>query len=98
MKVLKIKNADFINWYFNSGYDDEQESVLMELGRSVAHRLMDGNVTITLQDILDELIDKAIIPLHIVEGFEVVDFNMDIQDGINQGLVSEDFEIDYIIG
>jgi len=96
MKVLKIKNADFINWYFNSGYDDEQESVLLELGRSIAHRLMDGNVTITLQDILDELIDKTIMPLNIVEGFEVVDSNMEIQDGIQYGRISEDFEIELV--
>ena len=33
MKTLKIKTSDFIDWYFNSGSDQEQESTLKSHAR-----------------------------------------------------------------
>ena len=69
MKVLKITEFDFINWYFNSGSDQEQEEMATSLGNRIIDGLLDGAVTITPQDILDEC-NQDIIPLNIVENYD----------------------------
>ena len=69
MEVLKITEFDFINWYFNSGYDQEQEELATSLGHRIIDGLLDGAVTITPQDILDEC-NQDIIPLNIVENYD----------------------------
>lgn len=93
MRKLKIKSEDFIDWYFNSGSDQDQESMVLELGISVIERLLEGNVTITPQDLLDEC-EPTIIPLNIVEGFEDDDTFDEIEDAIADGRISKDFEIE----
>jgi hypothetical protein len=94
-KNLRIKSEDFINWMFNTGADQEQESMALDLGRSVIERLLEGNVTITPQDILDEC-EPIVIPLNIVEGFEDDDTFDEIEDAISDGRISEDFEIELV--
>lgn len=93
MRELKIKIEDFINWYFNSGSDQDQEGMALDLGRSVIERLLEGNVTITPQGLLDEC-EPTIIPLNIVEGFEDDDTFDEIEDAIADGRISKDFEIE----
>jgi hypothetical protein len=94
-KNLKIKSEDFINWFFNTGADQDQEREALSLGRSVIEGLLDGSVTITPQDILDQC-EHTVIRLDIIEGFEEVDYTMEIWDGINKGDISEDFEIELV--
>lgn len=69
MKTLKIKSADFINWYFNSGSDQEQKEMIMSVGKVVSQGLLKGEVTITPQEIFD-VCSTDIIPLNLVKGYE----------------------------
>jgi len=73
--VLKIKKTNFIEWYFNSGSDQEQRSLVMEMGDRVIENLIaDGNYSITAQDIFDEC-NHEIIPVNLLvgEGYEYSD-------------------------
>jgi hypothetical protein len=91
-KNLRIKSKYFISWMFNTGADQEQETMALDLGRMVIERLSKGSVTITPQDILDEC-EPIVIPLNIVEGFEDDDTFDEIEDAIKDGRISKDFEI-----
>ena len=84
METLKIKSADFINWMYNSGADQEQEQSALDLGYMVIERLLDGSVTITPKDILDEC-NHDIIPLCFVVGYEESDVEI--------GEVFDDYEV-----
>ena len=84
METLKIKSADFIEWMYNSGADQEQEQSALDLGYMVIERLLDGSVTITPKDILDEC-NHDIIPLCIVVGYEESDVEI--------GEVFDDYEL-----
>lgn len=92
---LKIKSEDFINWFFNSGADQDQESEALRLGRSVIEELLEGKVTITPQDILDGC-EPVVIPIRIIEGFEDDDTFAEIDDAIAEGKISNNFEIELI--
>ena len=91
-KELRIKTSDFINWMFNTGADQDQEREVLDLGRRVIEQLMKGDVTITPQDILDQC-EPLVIPLVIVEGFEDTMSFDEIEDAIEDGRISKDFEI-----
>lgn len=93
--VLKIKSSDFIDWYFNSGSDQERKFLLLDIGSTIVRQLLNGEVSITPQDILDGC-EETILPLNIVEGFEGTDSTMEIQDGIVYGRISEDFKIELV--
>jgi len=95
LKKIKIKSEDFINWFFNTGADQDQEREAFSLGRSVIGQLLEGSVTITPQNILDEC-EPVVIPLSIVEGFENDDTFDEIDDAIADGRISEDFEIELV--
>ena len=84
METLKIKSVDFINWMYNSGADQEQEQSVLDLGYMVIESLLDGAVTITPKDILDEC-NHDIIPLCIVVGYEESDVEI--------GEVFDDYEL-----
>jgi hypothetical protein len=84
METLKIKSVDFIEWMYNSGADQEQEQSALDLGYMVIERLLDGSVTITPKDILDEC-NHDIIPLCIVVGYEESDVEI--------GEVFDDYEV-----
>ena len=92
---LKIKSEDFINWFFKSGADQDQESEALRLGYSVIEELLDGEVTITPQSILDGC-EPVVIPIRIIEGFEDDDTFAEIDDAIAEGKISNDFEIELI--
>ena len=84
METLKIKSADFINWMYNSGADQDQEQEALNLGYSIIESLLEGAVTITPKDILDEC-NHDIIPLCIVVGYEESDVEI--------GEVFDDYEV-----
>ena len=92
---LKIKSEDFINWFFKSGTDQDQESEVLRLGHSVIEELLDGKVTITPQSILDGC-EPVVIPIRIIEGFEDDDTFSEIDDAIVEGKISNNFEIELI--
>jgi hypothetical protein len=87
MKKLQIKTADFINWMYNSGSDQEQESTALDLGYRIIEGLLDGGITIMPKEILDEC-NLDIIPLRIVVGHENSDDEV--------GEVFTDYEIELI--
>lgn len=72
MTTLKIKTNDFLDWYYNSGSDQEQEETALNLGRRVIEGLFDGGITIMPEEILNEC-NHEVIPLHLVEGYETFD-------------------------
>jgi len=92
---LKIKSEDFINWFFKSGADQDQESEALRLGYSVIEELLDGKVTITPQSILDGC-EPVVIPIRIIEGFEDDNTFAEIDDAIAEGKISNNFEIELI--
>lgn len=94
-RVLKIKSSDFINWFFNSGSDQDQKTQALGFGRSIAKRLLEGSVTITPQDILDGC-EQSAIPLSIVQGYDDFWCHLEIQDGIEYGRIYDDFRIELI--
>lgn len=84
METLKIKSVDFIEWMYNSGADQEQEQSALDLGYRLIENLLEGSVTITPKDILDEC-NHDIIPLCIVVGYEESDVEI--------GEVFDDYEV-----
>lgn len=87
MKTLRIKTADFINWYYNSGADQDQEDMALNLGYRIIEGLLDGGITIMPQEILDEC-NQEIIPLNLVIGYENSDKEI--------GEVFVDYEVELI--
>ena len=87
MKTLRIKTADFINWYYNSGADQDQEDMALNLGYRIIEGLLDGGITIMPQEILDEC-NQEIIPLNLVIGYENSDKEI--------GEVFDDYEVELI--
>jgi hypothetical protein len=94
-RVLKIKSSDFINWFFNSGSDQEQIEQVLTLGRYIADLLLEGSVTIRPQDILDGC-EQSVIPLSIVQGYDDSLCGLEIQDGIDYGRIHDDFRIELV--
>lgn len=72
MTTLKIETNDFLDWYYNSGSDQEQGEIALDLGRRIIEGLYEGGVTITPELILEEC-HQDVIPLHLVEGYETFD-------------------------
>ena len=77
---LKIKSQEFIDWYFNSGYDTEQQDIKMSFGTEIAEALfLDGKYTITSREILHR-VNTDVIPVNLVKGFEDSDPDLEIGD------------------
>ncbi len=65
--LIRISIADFINWYFNTGADQEKEMMAKELGWQIIDELSYGSAVITPQGFLDQC-NQDIIPLAICQG------------------------------
>lgn len=89
MGIYTIKKEEFINWYFETGSDDEQEGLKIDLADSVINGFL-NNKPFTLQDLFDE-IDHEIIPLEYIEEFEVSE-----DDDRTLGDLDDDFELKLI--
>lgn len=77
---LKIKTQNFVEWYFNSGSDQEQDQIRQELGNLVSGTLLlNERFTIAPRDLLDN-VNTDIIPMHLVEGFKDTDMEIEIGD------------------
>lgn len=77
---LKIKTQNFVEWYFNSGSDQEQEQIRQELGNLVSGTLLlNERFSIAPRDLLDN-VNTDLIPMHLVEGFKDADMGIEIGD------------------
>ena len=77
---LKIKTQKFVNWYLNSGSDQEQQDLRLELGSLVSGSLLlNERFTIAPRDLLDN-VNTDVIPIHLVEGFQDKDTSVEIGD------------------
>ena len=77
---LKIKTQNFVEWYFNSGSDQEQDEIRQELGNLVSGTLLlNERFSIAPRDLLDN-VNTDIIPMHLVEGFKDTDMEIEIGD------------------
>jgi len=78
--TLKIKTTSFLNWYFNSGNDQEQQSIRQEIGHlAVSSLLCEGSSTITAQEIFDQ-VNIDVIPVNLIEGLEKTSTDIEIGD------------------
>lgn len=70
MITLQIKEDNFLEWYFYSGYDDEQVAIRLDLADKIIGELMvSSRAIITTQELLDD-IDFEILPMSIIIGYE----------------------------
>ena len=77
---LKIKTQKFVDWYLNSGSDQEQQDMRLELGYLVTcSLLLNERFTIAPRDLLDN-VNTDVIPIHLVEGFQDKDTSIEIGD------------------
>jgi len=74
MTKLKIKTNKFIDWYFTSGSDQEQESLATELGNSIIESLRSGDKkVITTSQYFFDVCNTDIIPVRLVDGYDNTD-------------------------
>lgn len=70
MATFTVKKQNFLEWYYNSDSDQEQEQNRISLGERVIEELMSsGKITITVEEIFEEC-ELSCMPIHILEEFE----------------------------
>jgi len=80
MKTYTITKQNFLHWYFNTGADDEQESLRTDLGNRVIDSLINiGQSNITIEEIFEEC-EKSCIPLDYLEEFEESEDGLEVCD------------------
>ena len=65
-RILKIKTADFIDWFFNGESDQENYDTVATLGREIAEKLKEGAVTTTPEEIFNQCVHE-VVPIRLVE-------------------------------
>jgi len=62
--IAYITVSQFLDWYFNTGSDQEIQETIFEIGRKIEEKLIDpefeGKATITAQELWDECNHDAI--------------------------------------
>jgi hypothetical protein len=72
-KVLYTSPKRLINWYFNTGSDQDQQRTRIEFAEMIIDCLMeDGKIAYNGREILDRVNDQ-IIPLSLFYGYETID-------------------------
>lgn len=70
MKTYTITKENFLNWYYNTGSDDEQESMVNDLGAmAIEHLFRNGKFEFSVYSAFEEA-EKDIIPLCFLEEFD----------------------------
>lgn len=70
MKTYTITKQNFLEWYFNTGADDDQESMRTDLGDRVIERLLSGeDFFYSVEDAFNEC-EKSCIPIAYLEEFD----------------------------
>ena len=65
--TFTITEEDFLDWYFNSGYDQSQEQIVKELGSEVRDELMiSGKYVLNTQNIFDS-VNTDVVPTRLVK-------------------------------
>ena len=69
MATYTVTKGNFLTWYYNSGSDQEQESLRNDLGDSVIEQLLKhGKVTTTAEEIFDGC-EIVCMPCYLLEEF-----------------------------
>jgi len=69
-KTFTVKKKAFLNWYYNSGADQDQEQMRTDLGDSIIEQLIEyGKVTTTAEEIFDEC-EISCMPCYLLEEFD----------------------------
>jgi len=90
--ILKIKKSSFVDWYFNTGSDQEQELCLNELGRQALEEMVEGNdATITIEAIWDAC-EKTMIQMMFFEGFEKKEHT-----SVNETYPDGAFDVEFVL-
>lgn len=90
--IIRITKKAFLEWYFEGGWDQENEDMLMDFGELVYNKLYnsENNLTsISVQEILDEC-NTGIIPYNITENC------IDIEDDRTLDELESEYEIELI--
>jgi len=67
-KDFTITKANFLEWAFNSGSDQEQESEFISLGEEVVRGLLaDGKFEISVEDLFEGHFELSVIPIRYTE-------------------------------
>ena len=91
MKTYTITKESFLNWWFKSGSDQEQEANKIDLGERVIERLLSGeDFFYSVEDAYNEC-DVENIPIMYLE-----EFKEDGYDELEVGDLNEDCEINLI--
>lgn len=73
MKKYRITKENFLDYYFNTGSDQEQEGIKKDLGGDIAEQLLEsGEFTITAQDLFDSC-EHSGISFSFIEGYDSTD-------------------------
>jgi hypothetical protein len=90
MRKFTILEEVFIDWYFNSDSDQEQEALALDLGRSIIQQMLDGGkVEVTPQDFLDAC-NHEIIPCRLLE-----EFSDDNENELGEEFSDGDYEVTF---
>lgn len=70
MKTYTITKQNFLNWWFKSGSDQEQEANKIDLGERVIERLLSGeDFFYSIEDAFNEC-EISCIPIMLLEEFK----------------------------
>ena len=70
IKTYKITKTNFLNWYFNSGCDQEQEETRAILGGKVIEMLLnEGKAKLSVKELFEDS-NHETIPCEFLEGFD----------------------------
>ena len=70
--TVRITKESFLNWYFESGSDQEQDDTVKHMGNLAKKHLLGAKPLPTAQDLFDE-VDITAIPQYYFEGFDLGD-------------------------
>ena len=90
MKTYTITKKNFLNWWFKTGADDEQEGNKTDLGQRVIERFFSGeDFFYSVEDVFNEC-EISVIPLSYLEEFsDTNDLELWELEGINDVILIE---------
>jgi hypothetical protein len=74
----KITKERFLNWFFNTGADQDQDKMRVDIGYTAVEHLLDRNsFTITTEDVFDGC-ELSCVPLRYCEENEHSDTDLEL--------------------
>ena len=81
MKKYTVTKQNFLEWYFNTGADDEQQDARTEMGRRVIDCLLSGeDFHCSVENIFNNEADLNCMPIHYLEEFLDDDSGIEVDD------------------